>query len=174
MDSAKLYEQYDEYLNSILGQIKKENSAQNEINNIERQTVLETDNIFSQSIKELRQAEETVRQQYHNIWESCTSIAKINKPEDQRPTFTDISWQQAISVQNSYALIISKWVSTVSQKATEQRQRQRQVEIEEQQKAAALLAEKERLEKEEAERQKEREASDFVERLKNKFKNKNY
>lgn len=171
MNAKASYEAYLKSLNEIIGQIGGEESSQGSIDSEERKAVAEIDKKYMHYAEELDNAMKAVRQQYRSVWESCTQIEGMRIPGDQRPAQTDLTWKQAVQIQEKAAAPIREWFDAKSRQAVAARQKRMKEE-----EAKRIAAEKVRAEeaKKKAEEEKKRrkdKAASLVEEMKRRSSN---
>ena len=88
-----------------------------------------------------RNARKTVQEQYRSVWESCTQNAGLKRPSDQRPVATNLSWQEAVRIQEQAASRIRDWFTLKTRQAFIERQKR--IQEDEARKAAIAAAQAE-------------------------------
>lgn len=170
MESHISYESYLTCLNKIVEQLGNEATSQGAIAQDERNKISEIENRFMQLSEELQQAKKIVQAQYANVWESCTQNAGLKRPRDQRPSPTNLSWVEAIHIQEQAAIRVRDWFTLKSQQALlERRKKVREAEA----KRAALAAaqaEEARKRAEEAARAEAQRGEALIEAMKQKYR----
>ena len=170
MDAGAIYETYLQSLLSITEQIGKEEVSQDAIAQQERSSVAEIENRYMQISEELDAARQTVQKQYRSVWESCTQNAGLRRPQEQRPAATNLTWKEAVHIQEQAAFKIRDWFTLRTQEAF--LERQRKVQAEEARRAAEEKAQAEaarRKKEEEARAEKER-GEALIEAMKRKHR----
>lgn len=164
------YEKYTKYLLAITEQIQIESESKESIAKAERNTVSSVENQYNSVLKELNQALKMVRAQYQSVWESCTSNLGIKRPPDQRPLHTNLSWKEAVKIQEQEAAVIRSWFTKKSEEAL--LEHKKRVLEEKRKKIASETAqfEAEKKQREEEMQLEKRRAEELVERLKQKYK----
>lgn len=173
MEVCLSYESYLNCLIEIVEQLGNEAASQGTNAQNERNTVSEIENKYMQYSEELQQAKKIVQDQYGSVWESCTQHTGLKRPCDQRPAPTDLSWKEAVRIQEQAASKISDWFTLKSQQAVIDRQNKIREEAAKKAAIAAAQAEAARKRAEE-EAQAERECGEaLIEAMKRKHRGKN-
>ena len=172
MNRTQTYDIYFENLLEIADQLIKIGTAYNILEQDERNSVSKIENEFMLLSEELLTAKKTVWEQYRSVLESCRDSTGLKRPNDQRPSKTDLGWKEAVRSQEQCASRIRAWLSVKSQQAYEARQK---IIREDQKRAAAIAAaaaEAARKKAEEEARLENERAEALVEALKNKYRTK--
>lgn len=170
MEFCSAYEKYSNCLVEIIDQLRSESLSQEKVAQSERNAVSTIENQYMAISDELQQAQRTVREQYQSVWESCTRNAGIRRPQDQRPTATDLPWKEAVRIQEQAASSIRNWFTTQTQQAFIERQKKVREEAAKKADMAAAQAENEKRKAEEAARAEKERAEALVESLKRKYR----
>ena len=170
MNRTQVYDTYLENLMEISDHLLKISVKQGNIDQDERNAVSSIENEYMSLSDELQTAKRTVRDQYRSVLDSCMSNAGLRRPSDQRPSMTDLSWKEAVRLQEQAASRIRDWITIKSQQAYEARQKK--VREDQAKKAAIAAAEAEAARKKaaEAERLEKERAEALVEALKKKHR----
>lgn len=170
MNVEELFKQYQKCLADLASLTYSEDDSQKDISQEERNIVAQIENEYLQVSIDLQKAKQTIRKQYRNIWESCSTNAGLKRPEDQRPAFTDKSWKECVREQEQAAKAIQDYFTVKTQQAVAKKQKQLQQE--QAKRAANILsaAEAERKRREEAAALEEAKAASFLEEMKSKFR----
>lgn len=166
----ELYKQYEQYVSELVHYLINEENCHSAIAQEERNIVAEIENEYMKSISELKRARQTVSSQYRSVWESCTGNTGLRRPEDQRPSYTDIEWNECVSLQEKAAKEIQKWFEEKRRQAVEEKQIKLQQEKEKKVVSALLAAEAERKRKEEAAALEAARGASLLEEMKQKFR----
>lgn len=170
MDKRSSYETYIHCLKEIKEQTRKENVSQEDIEEQERRTVSQIDSQFMTRLEELDSALKAVREQYQSVRESCTYIAGIRCPQDQRAESTTIAWEEAIHLQEIAASKIQNWMTYKSQQAIIEKQKQLEKEAALKREMEIAAAEAAKKLAEEAALEEKRRAESLVEEMKKKYR----
>ena len=165
-----LYGNYLNYLTGLIEDLAAEDVSQDSIAQNERNQVAAIENEYMKAVDELHKAKQIVRDQYRNVWESCTSDAGLRRPSDQRPVATTLDWREAVRVQELAAVEIRKWFAVKSQKAAIERDRELREKAERQAAMAVAQAETEAKQREAMEAEKRAKGKALLESLKNKYR----
>ena len=170
MEVCSSYQAYLNCLIEIVERLGTEAASQGAIAQNERNTVSEIENKYMRYSEELQRAKKTIQDQYGSIWESCTQQAGLKRPRDQRPMPTNLSWKEAIRIQEKAAIKIREWFTLKAQQAFIDRQRKVQVEAAKKAALAATQAETARKRAEEAARTERERAEALIEAMKRKYR----
>lgn len=168
----ELYKQYQICVSRLITLLSSESASQDCISQEERNKIAKAEKEYSQAISELQKIKQAVDGQYRSVWESCTSIAGLRRPEAQRPMRTNATWKECVRSQEQIAKEIHILLEEKTQQAVMEKQRLQQ--IEEAKKAAAALSalEAEKKHKEEAAALEEAKGASLLTKIKEKIKNK--
>ena len=170
MDACTSYKAYYDCLIEIIELLGNEAASQGDVAQNERNMVSEIENRYMQISEELDAARQTVQKQYRSVWESCTQNAGLRRPQEQRPAATNLTWKEAVHIQEQAAFKIRDWFTLRTQEAF--LERQRKVQAEEARRAAEAEAQAEaarRKKEEEARAEKER-GEALIEAMKRKHR----
>lgn len=170
MNKDSLYNQYQNYISDLLSLTASGSESQNSIAQEERNIVAEIENDFLQISSQLQDAKLKITNQYKSVRESCSSNAGLRVPEAQRPSHTDLSWQESIRIQEQAAKRIQEWFADKTRKAVAEKQRQLQLEAKRRAANALSAAEAERKRKEEAAMLEEKRGAALLEEMKRKHR----
>ena len=170
MDKNEAYQTYVSCILEIEQQIAKEQECQNEIAQNERNSFSEDDSAYEQLSDQLEDAERTIRAQYRSVWESCTTEAKLRRPQEQRPEETMLTWEEAVQRQEQCALRIRNWFSVKKTQAIMERKRKLKAEEDRQNALAAAKAEEEKKKVEEERRRQQQLSERLIEEMKKRHR----
>lgn len=170
MDSSLSYGTYLDCLVKIVEQLENEAASQGSIAQSERNQISEIENKFMQLSEELQQAKRIVQAQYANVWESCTKNAGLKKPRDQRPSPTNLSWSEAVHIQEQAATRVRDWFTLKSQQAFLERCKKVREAEAKRAALAAVQAEEARKRAEEAARAEAERGKALLESMKQKYR----
>ena len=172
MAANQLYDDYLSSLLSIVEQVEKEAALQGSIAQEERNSISEIEKNYMQLTETLRNAHNTVQKQYKSVWESCSQREGLKRPSDQHPASTELSWNEAVSLQEKAADKIRKWFDEKTRQAVLEKQKQLREIAAQKAAEAAAIAEAERKKAEEAARLDREKGEALIEELKRKHKKK--
>lgn len=168
----ELYKQYQTCISRLFTLVSSENTSQDSISQEERKKVAKVEEEYSQAISELQKVKQAIDDQYRSVWESCTSIAGLRRPEAQRPMHTDATWKECVRIQEQLAKEIQALLEEKKQQALTEKQQH--LQREEAKKAAAALSalEAEKKRRDEATALEEAKGISLLEKIKNKYRKK--
>lgn len=169
MEKSELFKQYQKYITDLTSLTSSEDACQSSIAQEERNLVSEIENEYMQLSSTLQMARQTISGQYRSVWESCKTNANLQKPEAQRPAYTDLNWKECIRIQEQAAKEIQEWFEQKQQAVAEKK---RKLQLEASCRAASALsaAEAERRRKEEAAALEEKRGAILLEEMKRKYR----
>lgn len=170
MEVCSTYEMYSNSLVEIIDQLRHEALSQDQIAQSERNAVSTMERQYMSDSQELQQALQTIQEQYRSVWKSCTRNTGLKRPREQRPTPTNLSWKEAIRIQEQAACKIRNWFTWQTQQAFIERQKRIHEEAAQQAAIAAAQAEAEKKKAEEAARLEAQRAEALIEALKQKHR----
>ena len=166
------YELYRDRIVDLISQVNRVEDSHNSIAQDERIAVSDVEKRFLQVIGELEEAEKAVREQYHSVCDSCAKEG-LKKPLEQRPTPTELCWQEAVKKQEYAASRIRDWFTQKAQAAIVEKQKRLQEEAARKAAIGAAQEEAARKQKEEEAQAEKRRASALIDALKQKHKKRN-
>lgn len=170
MEFCSAYEKYLNCLIEVTNQLRNELLLQEKVTQNERNAISAIENKYMAISDELHHALKTVQEQYQSVRESYIQITGIKRPLDQRPSATNLSWKDAVRIQEQAATAIRNWFSTRSQQAFIERQRKVHEEALKQTAMALAQAENAKRKAEQAAQAEKERAEAFVESLKRKYR----
>ncbi len=170
MEVCSSYQAYLNCLIEIVEQLGAEAASQSTIAQNERDAVSAFENKYMQDSEELLRAKKTIRDQYISAWESCTQQAGLKRPRDLRPVPTNLSWNEAVRIQEKAAAKIRNWFALRTQRAFIDRQRKVREEAAKKAALAAAQAEAARKRAEEAARAERERGEALIEAMKQKYR----
>lgn len=170
MEKSELFKQYQKYITDLTSLTSSEDACQSSIAQEERNLVSEIENEYMQLSSTLQMARQTISGQYRSVWESCKTNANLQKPEAQRPAYTDLNWKECIRIQEQAAKEIQEWFEQKKQQAVAEKKRKLQLEASCRAASALSAAEAERRRKEEAAALEEKRGAILLEEMKRKYR----
>ena len=172
MDVSLPYESYLNCLNEVIELLGNEATLQDENAKNERNAVSTVESKYMRYSEELQQAKAAVQAQYGSVWESCTQHAGLKRPREQRPAPINMSWREAVQIQEQAASKIRAWFTLKSEQARIDRQNKEREETAKKASLAAAQAEAARKMEEEARRAEEEQAEALIKAMKRKYRKK--